>query len=147
MDFETYAYYRENGVKYYWGFGTGTSCVFLVAGLIYLVMEYCTQSHLSTEDYESAAQGLKMTRWFKKHTTWLRSLGLLLAELMHKMMFGMLRSSSKSLRWDYMTKDQRSQRRIQLQRRRRLPVSRGQVQQSASETRAPPPPPDKDVPE
>ena len=38
MDFETYDYYRANGVKYYWGFGTGLSCIVLVAGLAYIVM-------------------------------------------------------------------------------------------------------------
>ena len=40
MDFETYDYYRANGVKYYWGFGAGLSCIILVAGLAYIVMVY-----------------------------------------------------------------------------------------------------------
>ena len=38
----------------------------------FVVVEYCTQSHLSTEDYASAMQGLKRTRRFKKYTAWLR---------------------------------------------------------------------------
>ena len=36
--------------------------------------EYCTQSHLATEDYGSACEGIKFTRRFKKYTYWLRQL-------------------------------------------------------------------------
>ena len=38
----------------------------------FIVIEYCTQSHLSTENYADAMQGLKRTRQFKKYTAWLR---------------------------------------------------------------------------
>ena len=159
MDFENYAYYRENGVRYYWGFGTGISCVSLAAGLIHIVIEYCTQSHLSTEDYESAAQGLRTTRrfkkytdsrlprrylarymhkithgftrktWFKKSTTWLRNLRECLAKYMHKVTFGILESHSKSLVWDWMTTDERV-------RMSRIPVIDGQIPSKASEAQA-----------
>ena len=40
MDFETFDYYRANGVKYYWGFDVGLSCIILVAGLAYIVMVF-----------------------------------------------------------------------------------------------------------
>lgn len=39
-----------------------------------IVAEYCTQSHLSTVDYEKSKQGLRRTRWFKKHTHLFRSI-------------------------------------------------------------------------
>ena len=39
---------------------------------VFVVLEYTTQSHLSTEDYEDAMRGLRRTRKFKKHTAWLR---------------------------------------------------------------------------
>ena len=107
MDFQTYAWSRQNGVKIYWGVGKATSCFFLAAGLIYIVIEYCTQSHLSTEDYESAAAGLRMTRAFRKHTTWCRFLVVSLAELMHWMTFDLFRSNSKSLVWEWKTRDGR----------------------------------------
>ncbi len=107
MDFETYAWYRENGVKIYWGVGTATSCFFLAIGLIYIVIEYCTQSHLSTEDYESAAAGLRMTRAFRKYTTWCRFLVVPFAKLMHWMTFDLFRSNSKSLVWEWKTRDGR----------------------------------------
>ena len=159
MDFESYAYYREKGVRYYWGFGTAVSCVSLAAGLIHIVIEYCTQSHLSTEDYESAARGLRMTRWFKKFTdsrlpgrylarymhkitrgftkktwfkngtAWLRTLGRSTVEYMHKMTFGIFESHSKSLVWDWMTKDERI-------RMSRSPVIDGQIPPTAGEAQA-----------
>lgn len=46
----------------------------MALGFAFVVAEYCTQSHLSTEDYEKAAQGLRWTRWFKKRTEFCRSL-------------------------------------------------------------------------
>lgn len=43
-------------------------------GLAYIVAEFCTQSHLATEDFGDASEGIKFTRWFKKYTYWLRML-------------------------------------------------------------------------
>ena len=110
MDFMTYAYYQANGVKYYWGFGTAISCITMAAGLSYVVNEYCTQSHLSTEDYDSAAEGLRTTRRFKKSTMWLRQLARITAKILHLLTFSIFKSHSKSLAWDYMTKDDRDDR-------------------------------------
>ncbi len=107
MNFDTYAHYRSEVVKLYWGFGTAVSCLSLTAGLLYIVIEYCTQSHLSTEDYKSAAKGLKMTRRFRKYTAWIRVLGESLAKGMHKVTCGMLKSNQKGLVWDERTKDER----------------------------------------
>lgn len=107
MDSETYAYYRESGVSYYWGFGTGVSCVFLTAGLVNVVIEYCTQTHPITEDYDSAAQGHRATRRFKKYTAWIRIPINILAKCMHIVTFEIFKSSAKSLVWDSKTKDER----------------------------------------
>ena len=103
----TFAYYQANGVKYYWGVGTGISCITMTVGLLYVVNEYCTQSHLSTEDYESAAEGLRTTRRFKKYTMWLRHLASSTANLLHVLTFSIFKSHSKNLAWDWMTKDDR----------------------------------------
>lgn len=107
MDFETYAYYRESGVSYYWDFGTGVSCVFLTAGLVSVVIEYCTQTHLSMEDYDSAAHGLRTTRRFKKYMAWLRIPINILAKCMHIVTFEIFTPSTKSLVWDSRTNDER----------------------------------------
>ena len=103
----TFAYYQANGVKYYWGFGTAISCITMAVGLSYVVNEYCTQSHLSTEDYESAAEGLRTTRRFKKYTIWFRHLVSSTATLLHFLTFSIFKSHSNSLAWDWKTKDDR----------------------------------------
>ncbi|KAL8797453.1 MAG: hypothetical protein Q9195_000269 [Heterodermia aff. obscurata] len=72
MDFETYDFYRAHGVAYYWAAGTGLSTGIMGIAFAFVVIEYCTQSHLSTEDYGDAMQGLRRTRQFKKYTAWLR---------------------------------------------------------------------------
>ena len=68
LDFQVAEFYSANGVYVYWSAGTATSCVALTAGMIYVVHEYCTQSHLMTEDYPRAMQGLRITRAYKKYT-------------------------------------------------------------------------------
>lgn len=60
----------RSGVFYYWGFGMGLSVTVMVFAIVFITYEYCTQSHLSSEDYNQAIQGLKMTRWFKRHLIW-----------------------------------------------------------------------------
>lgn len=73
-DFENVDFYREHGVTYYWGVGTSLSCAVLVVGLAYIVAEFCTQSHLATEDFRNASEGIRFTRRFKKYTYWIRLL-------------------------------------------------------------------------
>lgn len=85
--------------------------------MVYIVAEYCTQSHLSTEEYQAASQGLLWTRRFKKRTVWFRKL-LGLADTMASMAWRIvlfpfhaatgrkLRSPlSKSLVWDWKAKE------------------------------------------
>ena len=66
--------YRQRGVALYWGSGTALSCFVMALGLAFIVSEYCTQSHISTEDYENAARGLRRTRRYKKYTNLFRSI-------------------------------------------------------------------------
>ena len=46
----------------------------MAVAFVFILVEWCTQSHLSTENYESAMQGLRRTRSFKKYTAWLRGI-------------------------------------------------------------------------
>lgn len=41
-------------------------------GLTYIVAEFRTQSHLATENFGNASEGIKFTRRFKKYTYWFR---------------------------------------------------------------------------
>lgn len=103
IDFETYEYYRQHGVEYYWGFGAGLSCIVLTIGLTFVVVEYCTQSHLNTEDYDTAMRGLRVTRWFKKYTYYFRGVPNFLIEaakrLGHMMLRRRVRAARRSLVW------------------------------------------------
>ena len=103
IDFQTYAYYAAQGVYFYWGVATGLSVFVMSIGLTYVVTEYCTQSHISTEDYDRAMQGLRMTRWFKKNTGFVRVLPDMMIKagklLFHKVSGGRSRPGRRSLVW------------------------------------------------
>lgn len=59
-------------VQYYWSAGTSLSCAILGLGLIYVVTEWCLQSHISTEKVKNARRGLRKTRWFRRSMYWPR---------------------------------------------------------------------------
>lgn len=68
MDFETQEYYLQIGIGVTWALATAIPGVAMFIAFTYIVIQWCVQSHLSTEKYESARQGLKMTRNFRKYT-------------------------------------------------------------------------------
>jgi hypothetical protein len=92
-------------VRYYWGFGTALSCAVLAASLFFIVVEYCTQSHLSTEEYENAMQGLRAVRRFKKYTNLFRRVPDDVIEfvkrLYHMVRRRGVRSGRRSLVWTW----------------------------------------------
>ncbi|KAL8790099.1 MAG: hypothetical protein Q9213_000801 [Squamulea squamosa] len=98
-----YQYYAAHGVYLVWGIATGISLLVLGAGLAYIVFEYCTQAHLSTEDYDRAMKGLKHTRWFKKHTLFIRIVPDVVINwgklIWHKVTRGSSRRGRRSLVW------------------------------------------------
>lgn len=81
----------------------------MTAGLAYIVEEYCTQSHLSTEHYGRAMQGLKQTRRYKKYTLFARAIpGYLIKATKwfdSKISGGKMRSGRRSLVWTAKTKE------------------------------------------
>jgi hypothetical protein len=81
VDFLSVVTYKAKGIITYWAAGTGTSIAFLLIPSGYIFAEWLTQSHLSTENYQHAMQGLMRTRRWKKWTTWLRMCLLLLPRL------------------------------------------------------------------
>ena len=114
-DFENVDFYRVHGIIYYYAVGTTLSCIVLAVGLAYIVGEYCTQSHLATEDFGNACQGMRFTRLFKKYTYWLRLL-LDLWDAILLMVWRLIRypwhkvtgrqptRSNKTLVWDWKAK-------------------------------------------
>jgi len=73
IDFQTAADYKAHGIYVYWGASTALSIFVMSVGLAYIVHEYYTQSHFSTEDYGRAMEGLRRTRRWKRCT---RSVGV-----------------------------------------------------------------------
>ncbi|MCJ1428298.1 hypothetical protein MMC29_006207 [Sticta canariensis] len=107
IDFEVYQFYIEHGVTYYWGFGVALSCAMMTTAFAFIVTEYCTQSHLSTEDYADAAQGLRRTRCFKKYTYFLGVPGYLIEvgkRVCHKIFGRYVDRGRRSLVWTWKTR-------------------------------------------
>lgn len=76
----------------------------------FILVEWCTQSHLSTENYDNAMQGLRRTRRFRKYTAWLRGFPNLIIRLTKRwwfMMHGRRTQAARgrrSLVWTWQTK-------------------------------------------
>jgi hypothetical protein len=70
IDFRT----SENapGVQKYWLTGSLISVIIMFVAIIFLITEWCVQSHLNSEDIGKALEGLGYTRHFKQQTLWLR---------------------------------------------------------------------------
>ncbi|KAL8788935.1 MAG: hypothetical protein Q9195_007050 [Heterodermia aff. obscurata] len=96
------------GVNYFWGAATALSITVMSAGLAYIAVEYCTQSHLSTDDYARAMQGLKQTRRFKRYTLLFRAVPDAIIKaaklLSYKSSGGRTRPGRRSLVWTVKTR-------------------------------------------
>ncbi len=133
-DFEQVGFYRAHGILYYWGVGTGLSCAALIVGLAYIIAEYCSQSHLATEDFGNAIDGIKLTRRFKKYTYWLRMLlciyDKVLLLIWKLICFPWQKATrrqgwqpcgwNKTLKWDWKVNPKTSNQALNEQSRRRL---------------------------
>ena len=80
----------------------------MAVAFAFVLVEYCTQSHLSTVDYADAARGLRRTRVFKKHTYFCRRITEYLIEcgksVSHKMFGRYVRRERRSLVWTWKTR-------------------------------------------
>ena len=109
VDFSIVSYYSSHIIEVYWSIATGVSCSVMCAGFAYIVAEYCTQAHISTDHYGRAMQGLMMTRRYKKYTSRIRTMiydGLDGMGLVWRKIRGQTsRPVKRSLRWDWRTRD------------------------------------------
>ncbi|OCK77644.1 hypothetical protein K432DRAFT_407131 [Lepidopterella palustris CBS 459.81] len=92
-------------VRYYWTGGTVLASGTMGIGMIYVVIEWCLQSHLSTENYASAQRGLRRTRRYRYITypirfllRWIISKTLALFALICKL-FSKSYTPNQSLLW------------------------------------------------
>ena len=116
VDFNILTYYSSHTIEVYWSVATSVTCSVMCAGFAYIVAEYCTQAHISTDHYARAMQGLMMTRRYKKYTRRIRTLirdGLDGADLAWRQVRGQeSRPGKGSLRWDWRTKDRADLQRL-----------------------------------
>lgn len=80
----------------------------MAVGFAFVVTEYCTQSHLSTEDYEDAVRGLRRTRRFRKYTSLFRGIPEYLIEVAkhvcHRFFGRHVHGGRRSLVWTWKTR-------------------------------------------
>jgi hypothetical protein len=92
-------------VARYWITGTLVASSVLGISMFYITVEWCQQSFLSTEDYEGARHGLRMTRMYRHATFSFRRLSRLLSLFTFHPMerlavaIGLLKYQQKTLLW------------------------------------------------
>ncbi|KAF2450783.1 hypothetical protein P171DRAFT_146450 [Karstenula rhodostoma CBS 690.94] len=92
-------------VEAYWLTGTLLTSSVMGFSMFYITVEWCQQSFLSTEDYEDARQGLRMTRIYRHWTFSFRSLSRLLSRFTFDPMerfavsIGLVKYRQKTLLW------------------------------------------------
>ncbi|KAK5115139.1 hypothetical protein LTR62_001836 [Meristemomyces frigidus] len=77
-------------VREYWAAGTTIAVAVMGIAMIYIVLEWTLQSHLSTADAASAAIGLKRVRRFRRYTYPLRWLWYTVENLTHMAQSGFI---------------------------------------------------------
>ncbi|KAF2107516.1 hypothetical protein BDV96DRAFT_466563, partial [Lophiotrema nucula] len=86
VDFTQWNQANSGLVERYWIEGTTITCVTMGIGMLYIVVEWLLQAHLSTEDYRDAAKGLQRVRRFRRYTHWIRYPSALLVLLINTLL-------------------------------------------------------------
>lgn len=107
IDFGTATFFRNRGVLICWSGGSLLSCTVMSFSFLYIVAEWCSQSHLWTANYEEARAGLKWTRRFKRYTVWLRCIPdwFINGVKIHRPSFLGEKRGRRSLVWRWKTRD------------------------------------------
>lgn len=69
MDWNNYNTATSTYVRINWAIATVLSSTIMAAAMLYIVTEWCLQSHLSTANMNDAARGLSLTRRFRRLTS------------------------------------------------------------------------------
>ncbi|KAH8728553.1 hypothetical protein GQ44DRAFT_747435 [Phaeosphaeriaceae sp. PMI808] len=105
LDFEVQDTSNSQWVLYYWTAGTFLTGLVLVFSMFYITVEWCQQSFLSTEVYQDAMKGLRMTRDYRYLTYWFRASFRYLSKYTFDRLesfcvdLGLIKSRQKTLLW------------------------------------------------
>lgn len=80
LDFSVQDTSNSKWVLYYWTAGTTLTAFIMFLSLFYITVEWCQQSFLSTENYEDAMQGLRMTRSYRQYSYFVRLVSRFVAQ-------------------------------------------------------------------
>jgi len=92
-------------VKPYWIAGTVLTALVMGFSIIYITVEWCQQSFLSTENYDEAMRGLRRTRQYRSWTLFARQAARILSFItVHQlerlaMLCGIVKTRQKTLVW------------------------------------------------
>jgi hypothetical protein len=73
FNFQTTNYWNAPGVKGHWITALCLSLTVMVLSFAFIIAEWCTQSHMATDNYKKAMKGLARTRTFKWLTSPIRN--------------------------------------------------------------------------
>ncbi|RYN79975.1 hypothetical protein AA0120_g10620 [Alternaria tenuissima] len=94
---------QSNSLWVAWCWISGTVLTATVMGLsmFYITVEWCQQSFLSTEDYEDAMKGLRMTRAYRSLTLFARRTSRVTMNQLEKLALaiGLIKKRKKTLMW------------------------------------------------
>ena len=75
------------GITLTWVSGTSLTALVMGLAMFYITVEWCQQSHLSTEDYQDAMNGLKWTRRYRLSTMYPRRISRATLTQLGKLVF------------------------------------------------------------
>ncbi|KAH3995104.1 hypothetical protein HBI56_173170 [Parastagonospora nodorum] len=105
LDFSVQDTSNSVWVLWYWTAGTLMTGLVLLFSMFYITVEWCQQSFLSTEDYDAAMDGLRMTRDYRLLTYWFRAIFRFVSRFTFDPLeslgvkLGLIRSRQKTLVW------------------------------------------------
>ncbi|KAJ4321392.1 hypothetical protein N0V94_002929 [Neodidymelliopsis sp. IMI 364377] len=105
LDFAVQDTSNSKWVLYYWTAGTTLTAFVMGLAMFYITVEWCQQAFLSTEDYEDAMQGLRVTRSYRQYTYYVRIVSRLIAKVTLDPLewlawnVGLIKTPQKTLFW------------------------------------------------
>ncbi len=98
MDLTQWAWTASSGNHHAWIAGTAVSVGIMGLAMLYILLEWCLQSHLNTSDPIKAAHGMRRVRTFRKLISWISWTNVATVTMRS-------RGAASSLKWSATTAD------------------------------------------